>query len=293
MEPESHPRGQSLDWSHHANVPDSLPFPSKPLALPPKWSAPAADAPLSGIWKKLNPEKIRCTGSACGDALHCFRLTKKLARTIGPGTCRTCKQALVSIGRVSQRDLADIDHTFSALQLEYIRHYFWHAPFGEKALSYALRAGRIELEARIVKRLRQRIGPAGPYHDGWQTPTAVSKADALDYAMHATAACCRVCAEYWHGIPQKRKLTEGEISYLAELMRRYLRVRLPDLDDGPQAVRRVRRSADVHHLGSYLAGRPRPETPAGQPRTNDRISAATASGSRTQVITWSTSVTSE
>jgi hypothetical protein len=224
--------------------------------LPPKWSAPAADAPLSGVWEKLNPEAIRCTDSACPDSLHCFRLTKKLARTIGPGTCRTCKQALVSMGRVARRDLEDVDHTFSALQLEYVRHYFWHAPFGEKAMKYALRAGRIELEARVVKRLRQRIGSAEPYHDGWQTPTAVSKADALDYAMHATAACCRVCAEYWHGIPRRRELTEHEIIYLAELVRRYLRVRLPELEDDPRAFRRVQRSADVHELDSYMAARP-------------------------------------
>jgi hypothetical protein len=138
--------------------------------------------------------------------------------------------------RVAQRNLEDVDHTFSALQLEYVRHYFWHAPFGAKAMNYAIRAGRVELEGRIENRLRKRIGNAEPFHDGWQTAIAVSKADALDFAMHATAACCRKCVEYWHGIPRGHDLTEREIEYLGELMRRYLRWRLPDLDDYPRAV---------------------------------------------------------
>lgn len=246
------PGDQERAWSHAANPPGSLPFSAEPLPLPPRWSATAADAPLSGIWARLAPEKIRCTGTSCGDALHCFRLTKKLAKSIGPGTCRECKQPLISMERVAQQDLADVDHTFSALQQEYVRHYFWHVPFGEKALDYALRAGRIELEARIIRRLRQRIASAAPYHDGWQTPTASSKADALDYAMHAVAACCRKCAEYWHGIPRVRALTEDELTYLGELMRRYVRARLPNLDDGPQRAPKRARSSNVHDLTAYV-----------------------------------------
>jgi hypothetical protein len=238
---EPKPPDAGDDWSQPANIPNTLPFPSKPLPLPPKWSASAADAPLSGIWEKLNPENISCTGSSCKDALHCFRLTKKMAKTLGPGTCRDCKRALVAVNRVAGRNLNDVDHTFSALQLEYVRHYFWHVPFGMKAMNYAMRAGRIELESRIVKRLQQRIGSAEPYHDGWQTPISTSKADALDFAMHVTAACCRKCVEYWHGIPQGQALTDREIMYLGELMRKYLRARLPDLDDHPQIVPRPRR----------------------------------------------------
>src|SRR6266516_2190614 len=98
------PGPPDIAWSQAANPPGSLPFEAKPLPLPPRWSALAADAPPSGIWQKLNPEKIRCTGTSCGDALHCFRLTQKLAKSIGPGTCRECKQPLISMDRVAQRD---------------------------------------------------------------------------------------------------------------------------------------------------------------------------------------------
>lgn len=244
---------QRPNWSYAANPPGSLPFEGTPVSLPPKWSAPAADAPPSDIWQKLNPQKISCVGSSCGNALHCFRLTRQLAKNIGPGTCRECKQPLVSMERVARRDLSDVDHTFSALQLEYVRHYFWHVPFGDKALAQARRAGRIKLDEGITTRLHQRIASAEPYHDGWQTPTAASKADALDYAMHAVAACCRKCAQYWHGVASERPLSEAEIVYLGELMRRYLRSRLPDLDDGPRRQPRSAHSSNVHQLQAHVA----------------------------------------
>lgn len=88
----------------------------------------------------------------------------------------------------------------------------------------------------MPRRLRSRIGKAEPFRDGTQTPIATEKADALDYSMHAVAACCRKCVEYWHGIPVGQPLTEEEIAYLAELMRRYLQARLPDLDDQPRKI---------------------------------------------------------
>lgn len=246
-------RKQGSDGWAHAATPGSLPFPTTPPPLPPKWSAPAADAPLNDIWRRLDPEKIRCTGSSCGDALHCFRLTKQLAKVIGPGTCRACKKALISMRRVAQQDLSDADYTFSALQLEYVRHYFWHVPFSQKALDQALRAARAGLQPAIAKRVRQRIGDAEPYHDGWQTPTTPSKATAFDYAMHAVAACCRVCAEYWHGIPKGRPLTEEEVTYLGELMRRYLVARLPGLEEEPPRVPSIAAPSNVHDINHRIS----------------------------------------
>jgi hypothetical protein len=72
--------------------PGSLPFPERLPPLPAKWSAPVADAPAEGIWRGFEQVKIRCTMSACADGLHCYRLTKKLARLLGPGTCRECRR---------------------------------------------------------------------------------------------------------------------------------------------------------------------------------------------------------
>jgi hypothetical protein len=222
--------------------PGSLPFPERLPPLPPKWSAPAADAPAEGIWQGFKQTDIRCTMSACNDGLHCYRLTKKLARLLGPGTCRECHRPLVSLERTGRRDLDDVDHTFAALQTEAIRHYFWHAPFGPKALAYARRAGRRTLHERIAGRIRSRIGAAEPFRDGTQTPVRADRADALDYALHAVAACCRTCASYWHGLPKGRPLTEHEIIYLSELAGRYLDSRLPDLPEEGERSRKDRGS---------------------------------------------------
>jgi Domain of unknown function (DUF4186) len=217
--------------------PGSLPFPERLPPLPPKWSATVADAPAEGIWRGFDQAEIRCTMSACGDDLHCYKLTRKLARVLGPGTCRECRRPLVSLDRTGRRDLSDIDHTFAALQTEAIRHYFWHAPFGPKALGYAQRAGRRALHERIARRIRSRIGAAQPFRDGTQTPISPARADALDFALHAVAACCRTCASYWHGLPKGRPLTDEEMAYLSELARRYLDARLPGLPEEGHRVR--------------------------------------------------------
>lgn len=227
----------------------ALPFPETVPTLAPKWSAPLADAPAEGLWKNFNEIQIRCTMTQCADDLHCFRLTRRLSEVLAPGSCRQCGRLLVSLQRTANMDLDDIDATFAALQRECIRHYFWHVPFGQKALDYASRAGRTELEARVVRRISSRIGKSEPAYDGRQTPTATDRADAIDYACHAVAACCRKCANYWYGIPLGRPLTDKELNYLAELARRYLRARLPRLSDDPVHVpRRSRRTGTVHAL---------------------------------------------
>lgn len=238
--------------------PGSLPFPAPMLPpLPAKWSAAAADAAAEGIWRDFDRTKIRCTMAACNDGLHCYRLTRRLAQVLGPGSCRECHRPLVSLDRTGQRDLADVDHTFTAMQTEAIRHYFWHAPFGEKALAYALRAGRTALYQRIPKRIRSRIGAAQPFRDGTQTPISPDKADALDFALHAVAACCRTCANYWHSLPKDRPLTDAEIGYLSDLARRYLDARLPNLPDDDQQIW-TRTSAPVKADSNVLALNPPP-----------------------------------
>jgi ribosomal protein L34E len=253
-----------------APLPDgTLPLDPDPLPpLPPKWSAPLADAPADGVWTRFEQVKITCTTSMCDADLHCFLLTMKLAKILSPGSCRTCGKPLVSLQRTAERDLSDIDATFAALQRDCIRHFFWHVPFGQKALNYARRAGRIKLEDRIESRIRSRIGDAEPYRDGQQTPIAHDRADALDFAQHAVAACCRKCAQYWHGIPTGRPLDEDEVAYLSELVRRYLRARLPDLQDGPMKVPPIRRRAEVHHMAHSESVPPQDRTSVRRPHAS-------------------------
>lgn len=235
------------EWSVAPPPEGSLPFePERLPPLAPKWSAPLADAPAEGVWKSFEQVAIRCTMTICDADLHCFKLTQKLAKMLSPGSCRECGQLLVSLQRTAARDMSDVDATFAALQRECIRHYFWHVPFGEKAINYARRAGRIKLEARVERRIYSRIGKARHPFDGRQTPVARDRADALDFALHAVAACCRKCANYWHGIPTGRPLDAEEVGYLSKLVRRYLRARLPHLSDTPTKI--PRRKSNVHAI---------------------------------------------
>jgi hypothetical protein len=243
------PPEAKLHWTTAPLPPGALPFaPERVPTLAPKWSAPLADAPAEGVWKSFDQIKISCTMTMCEADLHCFKLTEKLSKKLSPGSCRECGQLLVSLQRTADRDLRDVDATFAALQKECIRHYFWHVPFSQKALDSATRAGRIKLETRVVSRIRSRIGKEKPFRDGTQTPTAHDRADAIDFASHAVAACCRKCVNYWHGIPIGRALADEEIYYLSELVFLYLQARLPNLAENPQPVPRRARQAKIHDI---------------------------------------------
>jgi hypothetical protein len=211
--------------------------------------------------KKL---EIRCANTDCGVNLHCYRTSRRHAaqqtalngsgglnpatsseaaqKSAGPvkGRCIACGIELIDWARVHQRNLKDAGHTFDAMRTEWIRHHFWHEPFDELSMNYAKRKGRRGLRKALEKRIRQAVGPAKPFHDGFQTPygSQPSGRNVLYFTQHATASCCRRCAEEWHNIPLERELTEAEVQYLTELGMRFLDERLPDLADEPVRVPR-------------------------------------------------------
>jgi len=127
---------------------------------------------------------------------------------------------------VHQRRLDDVELTFRALRSEWVRHHFWEEPFDERALKHARRLGRPRLLENAARRVRSSVGPETPFRDGAQTPF---DGNAIYYAQHAVAACCRKCVEYWHGIPRGRPLEADELEYLIALVSTYLVQRLPDL----------------------------------------------------------------
>ena len=77
-------------------------------------------------------------------------------------------------------------------------------------------------------RLRKYVGPPRSklFRDGMQTPR---NGNAIFYAQHATATCCRKCIEAWHGIDRERPLTDAEIGYMTGLAMHYIGERLPGL----------------------------------------------------------------
>jgi hypothetical protein len=156
----------------------------------------------------------------------------------GPsGRCRTCGVQLVDWTRVHRGNLEDVNYTFECMRYEMIRHYFWHIPLARYAMNYARRKGRIELRKAARKQIARAI--ASPHHprQGQQTLRETNThANAIHYAQHATASCCRKCLEEWHGMPVDRDLTEQELDYLTDLAMLYVVARVSDLAEGPVYV---------------------------------------------------------
>jgi uncharacterized heparinase superfamily protein len=194
---------------------------------------------------ELKPLKITCTSTDCANNLHCFRLTKKLLSQGPSGRCRNCGVQLVEWSRVHKQDISDVSYTFQALRYELIRHHFWHIQLSQRAINYARRKGKRALRHAAEHQIRKLIGDAEHPREGRQTPRETSPhANAIHYAQHATASCCRRCVAEWHGIVEGRALSEAEISYLTELAMLYINDRLPDLADDPCEVPKIRASSE-------------------------------------------------
>lgn len=191
----------------------------------------------------LKPLAITCNSTDCENGLHCFRATTSDPEVPQHGRCRDCGAELVDWDRVHDCDLGDIDHTIAVMQLELIRHHFWHLDMNQWAVNYALRKGRNGLREAIRNHLTKAIGPAEPFRDGAQTPREDKSRNPIHFAQHATASCCRRCIEEWHGFERGRDLTESEIDYLTELAFRYIDGRTPGLTDEAQRVPPIRQQA--------------------------------------------------
>lgn len=183
-------------------------------------------------FKKPPPLDIKCTSTDCDNDLHCFKQLKKMTPD-QRGKCRACGADLVDWKRLHRRDMRDAAHTFSALQHELIRHHFFHRSVDDVARRHAQRKGRIALKAAARDRLDKYLAVAEPARDGRQTPL---EGNAVFYAQHATATCCRTCLEYWHDIPKGRALTAEEFDYCVTLVDLFLDEKLPDLADEPIKV---------------------------------------------------------
>ena len=163
------------------------------------------------------PLDVKCTSGDCDNGLHCFKQMKKMTQD-QRGKCRYCGADLVDWDRLHVRDFGDVAYTFEALKNEMIRHYFFHREIDEKAVRHAQRKGRILLTEAARHSLAKYLAPAEPARDGRQTPF---EGNAIFYAQHATATCCRTCLEYWHDMPKGRKLTAEELAYCVGLVDRF------------------------------------------------------------------------
>jgi len=191
--------------------------------------------------KELKPLKISCTSTKCGSNLHCFLTTKKAALAGQGGRCRSCGIALVDWERVHRKDTRDAAYTLAALQFEYFRHHFWHLSLSQHAENHALRKGRAVLRHFARHQLEKLVGSKQHAREGYQTPRETSpSANAVHFAQHAVAACCRKCIAVWHGIGEETELTQEDLDYLVDLTMLYIEDRLPTLKDAGVFVPKIR-----------------------------------------------------
>lgn len=190
--------------------------------------------------RKRKSLKIKCTASDCGNGLHCFKATSEMVEENRAGQCRECGANLIDWGRIHECDITDVAYTMDAFNHECVRHIFWHRPLGQHAINHALRKGKIKMRERARHHLESAIGPAQPFRDGFQTPMEAEPANALPYAQHATATCCRKCFEYWHKIPLGRELTAAELEYATELVCQYIETRIPQMTEEGERVSAIR-----------------------------------------------------
>jgi Domain of unknown function (DUF4186) len=183
----------------------------------------------------LIPLKIACVMASCKHGRHCLdhlRRPRKGDKLTKPGHCRDCGAHILDLPDVEGRrygDLHEIVATSLDQQNELIRAHYWHVPIDLKAFKNAQRLGRRELYRRAADRVRTALTLMDAYA-GRRTPY---HGDVIAYAQHATAACCRRCATYWHGLPSGSPLAQRHINHILFLVRTYLDIRLPDLPDDP------------------------------------------------------------
>ena len=179
---------------------------------------------------KLKNLDIKCTSTKCEDGLHCFNMTKKAIKNFGKdGLCRDCGKQLIDWKRFQKNDITDIKFLVKSLDIELIRHAFWHSPIEEKAIQLAQKRGIRLLRQMVHRRIKNSIGNRQNYREGKQT--TIGGSEIIHYGQHATGTCCRKCLEYWHNIKMGTDLTEKQLEFCTELVMYYIEKRVPHLTD--------------------------------------------------------------
>jgi len=112
--------------------------------------------------------------------------------------------------------MRDMDELFAALGRSKFRSRFRLA--GKEA-EYLRDKGLKTILQHARDFVTKRLADANPANDGKQTPM---RNHPVFIAQHATGTCCRGCMAKWHGIPKGRPLTQQQINYIVEVIRRWL-----------------------------------------------------------------------
>ena len=125
--------------------------------------------------------------------------------------------------------MRDIDELLAALGRSKFRSRFRLS--GKEAV-YLSQKGLNTILEHARDFVGRRLASANPANDGRQTPM---RNHPVFVAQHATGTCCRKCLEKWHHIPRGEPLTEADVDYVVEVLRRWLvarNVEIPRRDQG-------------------------------------------------------------
>lgn len=168
----------------------------------------------------LEKVKVTCTTRDCENEKHAYRPKpgqwQKLPDKI---VCQGCGDSSVDTTVTRARDLSNREAILTELGREFIRDHYLHKPFDERARRLIKKYGLKGTRDRALSRLRSAIGHEPNDWDGRQTKF---EGNALFYAQHATATCCRKCAWYWYGIPRDGELSKSDLEFCHGLVQAYL-----------------------------------------------------------------------
>ncbi len=112
--------------------------------------------------------------------------------------------------------MRDVDELFEALKKSEFRSRF---RLRGKEAAYLQTKGLETILEHARDFVAQRLAPARIANDGKQTPM---RNHPVFIAQHATGTCCRGCLEKWHRIPKGRALSDREVQYVVDVLRRWL-----------------------------------------------------------------------
>ena len=111
--------------------------------------------------------------------------------------------------------MRDIDELFSALGRSKFRSWF---RLSGKESEYFKQKGMATILEHAKDFITRRLAEANPANDGKQTPM---RKHPVFIAQHATGTCCRKCLEKWHYISRGKPLTEEQVDYIIEVLKRW------------------------------------------------------------------------
>jgi hypothetical protein len=180
-------------------------------------------------------QMVSCGTADCENGTHSFNnrefkrtSEKHNRRHLSQGVCKSCGADLIMWERLHRRDVSDMGFTFDSLKQETIRAEFWNRELNARVQAQMSRLGEEGVLARVRPTLAGILGHEEIGHlDHLRVPIRDEKITSIvQYAQHAVASCCRVCARQWHGISEAGDLGEQDLQYLVDLTSAYIVARL-------------------------------------------------------------------